>query len=1851
MNRFATTIVVMISLVLAIHENSWATSATATAIDEECWINAIGSATFSSYEVCTKPIVSTTPPECHMVNSGSVALLRNNDFLCSSRSDGSASCSKQVNAAILTNGSHCFVAKAHDYKGFDVTDTYCIEIDNTPRLTITSPSSGEVVEGRFDLTGTVTFRCNPEGDEGSTSYFLNGSPFYKYIKTWDTTDVHFSYNNDDSSVAPLNAAMLDEGDYSIKVRAKAKNGSYKDETVTFIIQNKPEIDISTPSDGEKVEGLFDFTGTVEFKDNPDGYEGSTYYFLDGSPYYKYMNWREGKNISFSYNNDNSKYYLNAATMTNGEHSIKIKAKAMNGAYREESVTYIVDNTPEITIATPNPLELITDDFDFTGTVTFKDNPDGYEGRIFYYLDSSQLFVKYCEGKTVSFSYDADKPAAYNDLYAYLKKRSSGIHTLKLMAVSANNTQAIATVNILICNDNSITDTDGDGITDCMDECPLEYGNAEDGCYHDPLDTGRDPKDPKRDCRVASEKGDPISLYTGNSVESTWDLRFTSPFSGGLIFKRFYNSQSETATPMGYGWTHNYNVRLQMEMTANKSYLLIVDDTGFGRYFSVDSLTGAIDAEFNERTSLTADSDTYIWHREDGRVYTFDADTYRLLYVDDPIGNRQSLTYDTATELLSSVIDEDSGRSLEFSYTDGLVSTIRLFSGSVDGGVQVTYGHDTNGNLITVTYADGSGFVYEYNDIDNGPTVAPFINNMTRKSDVAGNLLATWAYDDQDRCYNNDSGDGQGVTMDYGTTADAVIVTDAYGVSKTYTLAAIDLRQRISGVSDGSGCTTCADEPVRWEYDDDLNVTEIEYANGRIDRFSGFDDRGNAGMEIQAAGSADENTITTTWHPTLNAPLTRTEQSVLSTGNKIITWDYDSDGDEVANADPSFLVHRIIVTGFTHDASGAVVAVESITKFSYEANGRLLGVDGPLSGTGDATGFTYDASTGDLLTMNRPVSGTTTFGDYDAAGRPGMATDANGNSLAYAYDGRGRITTMTRLWDNAVTEFTYTLAGKPDKVTLPNGATLDYEYESVYGRLTGITDALGNTTTYAHDDQGNVIETAYNKPSGTDTFWRGFDYQYPDRPGRLWKQINPDDTWFEYAYDTVGNLNRITDPAGKVTTHGHDLLNRQTSMTQPGSITTGMNYDEQGNLVLVTDAESRTTEYVVDDLGRTVSVISPDTGTTRFAYDTAGNMLSKTDANGIIVSYSYDDEYRLIGISYPDSTQDVTYTYDQGINGKGRLTGMVDVSGDYSYEWDEAGNLIFEEKTIDGVAYTTGYACDAAGLLTEMTYPDGTVVSYGRDDAGNVSLVSIEHDGVTTVLASDIDYLPFGPMQSMTLGNGIGVNRSFDLLYRMTGSVATGIQDKTYGLDLLGNVTGVVDNLDSTRDLAFYYDDLYRLTDADGIFGSLSFDMDDTGNRLSRTTDSLTETYGYTSGTSLLDQITGSGTVDIITDAVGNTTTHGNRIFTYDQNNRLTGVQEDGVTLASYVTSADGRRIKKTVDGNTTVFHYNLQGRLIAESDGQGNPTKLYFYLNGEPLAMVVSQTGDLDGDHDVDGSDLALFLADYGPGCTGSACDSDFNGDGGVDIEDLKIIAAALGHTATGVYYYHNDRLGAPQRMTNASGTIAWAADYLPFGNVNITVETVENNLRFAGQYYDAETSLHYNYHRYYDPIIGRYLNADPIGLGGGINLYAYCQNDPVNHIDPYGLFIGSLISKAGRWVTGQTAQEAYISGKIIDSGVAATLVFDDGTVVPKTTNQYINDALLGLEGYGAVQTASLASITGGAALAGSAPVWLPVGLSGLAGIEIGGFFNDTYERISGQSFGDDIYDWLHPQNQESECK
>ncbi|OGH08156.1 MAG: hypothetical protein A2W22_06240 [Candidatus Levybacteria bacterium RBG_16_35_11] len=168
-------------------------------------------------------------------------------------------------------------------------------------------------------------------------------------------------------------------------------------------------------------------------------------------------------------------------------------------------------------------------------------------------------------------------------------------------------------------------------------------------------------------------------------------------------------------------------------------------------------------------------------------------------------------------------------------------------------------------------------------------------------------------------------------------------------------------------------------------------------------------------------------------------------------------------------------------------------------------------------------------------------------------------------------------------------------------------------------------------------------------------------------------------------------------------------------------------------------------------------------------------------------------------------------------------------------------------------------------------------------------------------------------------------------------------------------------------------------------------------------------------------------------------------------------------LGEYIYNGKGQRADKLISSQNkcTVFHYDQNGLLITESTRTGNIKAEYIYLNGQPLAKIENNN----------------------------------------------------------IYYYHDDHLGTPMVMTDSSGAVVWQGEFKPFGETLSITGSITNNLRFPGQYYDSETGLHQNWWRDYNTMIGRYPEADPIGIGRGINhLYVYSLNNPIIYIDPFGL-------------------------------------------------------------------------------------------------------------------------------------
>ena len=291
---------------------------------------------------------------------------------------------------------------------------------------------------------------------------------------------------------------------------------------------------------------------------------------------------------------------------------------------------------------------------------------------------------------------------------------------------------------------------------------------------------------------------------------------------------------------------------------------------------------------------------------------------------------------------------------------------------------------------------------------------------------------------------------------------------------------------------------------------------------------------------------------------------------------------------------------------------------------------------------------------------------------------------------------------------------------------------------------------------------------------------------------------------------------------------------------------------------------------------------------------------------------------------------------------------------------------------------------------------------------------------------------------------------------------------TYSYDANGNVENITS---SAGNKLYGYDALNRLTeDTQGEQSTQAIVYDRNGNRASHSIDAIVNSYGYITDS---NKLTTDPLGSVEHDAAGNRTSDqgGTRTFEYNNAGRLYKVYEAGQLVATYIYNAQGQRTRKTTNAGTIIYHYDLFGNLVSETTQNGNAVRDYVYMNSVPVAQI-----DTAGTTDT-------------------------------------------------VSYLHTDHLGTPRRATNDAGNVVWSWDSDAFGTTAANEDPDNDgmatiiNLRFAGQYYDAETALHYNYFRYYDPSTGRYVTSDPVGLLAGTNTYAYVGGNPLFYIDPYGLW------------------------------------------------------------------------------------------------------------------------------------
>jgi RHS repeat-associated protein len=179
---------------------------------------------------------------------------------------------------------------------------------------------------------------------------------------------------------------------------------------------------------------------------------------------------------------------------------------------------------------------------------------------------------------------------------------------------------------------------------------------------------------------------------------------------------------------------------------------------------------------------------------------------------------------------------------------------------------------------------------------------------------------------------------------------------------------------------------------------------------------------------------------------------------------------------------------------------------------------------------------------------------------------------------------------------------------------------------------------------------------------------------------------------------------------------------------------------------------------------------------------------------------------------------------------------------------------------------------------------------------------------------------------------------------------------------------------------------------------------------------------------------------------------------------------------------------------------------------------------------------------------------------TVTAVATDNNGASTTSNAALVTITSAPVNSTPQAYYIHTDQLNTPRLITDNNNQAVWRWDnWEPFGNY-ITDEDPSNtgnkftfNLRFPGQYYDSETQTHYNYFRDYDPETGRYIQSDPIGLGGGINTYGYVSGSPMDGYDPYGLLCFDFNAFADQ-IEENRASNMLTLGSLISAGAVGTM-------------------------------------------------------------------------------------------------
>ncbi|PPZ25913.1 DUF4329 domain-containing protein [Escherichia coli] len=830
---------------------------------------------------------------------------------------------------------------------------------------------------------------------------------------------------------------------------------------------------------------------------------------------------------------------------------------------------------------------------------------------------------------------------------------------------------------------------------------------------------------------------------------------------------------------------------------------------------------------------------------------------------------------------------------------------------------------------------------------------------------------------------------------------------------------------------------------------------------------------------------------------------------------------------------------------------------SVTQSQFDAVGRLRA---QTDAAGRTTEYSPDVVTGLITRITTPDGRASAF-YYNHHSQLTSATGPDGLEIRREYDELGRLIQETAP-DGDITRYRYDNphSDLPCATEDATGSRKTMTW-SRYGQLLSFTDCSGYVTRYDHDRFGQM--TAVHREEGLS------QYRAYDSRGQLIAVKDTQGHETRYEYNIAGDLTAVIAPDGSRNGTQYDAWGKAICTTQ-GGLTRSMEYDAAGRVIRLTSENGSHTTFRYDVLDRLIQETGFDGRTQRYHHDLTGKLIRSED-EGLVTHWHYDEADRLTHRTVNGETAE-QWQYDE----RGWLTDISHISEGHRvtvhYGYDEKGRLTGERQTVHHPQteallwqHETRHAYNAQGLanrcipdslpavewltygsgwLAGMKLGDTPLVDFTRDRLHRETLRSFGRYELTTA------YTPAGQLQRQHL-NSLQYDR--DYTWNDNGElirISSPRQTRSYSYSTTGRLTGVhttAANLDIR--IPYATDPAgNRLPDPElHPDSTLSMWPD---NRIARDAHYL---YRYDRHGRLTKK------TDLIPEGVIRTDDERTHRYHYDSQHRLvhyTRTQyEEPLVESRYLYDPLGRRVAKRVwrrerdltgwmslSRKPQVTWYGWDGdRLTTIQNDRTRIQTIYQPGSFTPLIRVETATGELAK---TQRRSLADALQQSGGEDGGSVVfppvlvqmldrlESEILADRvseesrrwlascGLTVEQMQNQMDPVYTPARKIHLYHCDHRGLPLALISTEGTTAWYAEYDEWGN-QLNEENphqLQQLIRLPGQQYDEESGLYYNRHRYYDPLRGRYITQDPIGLKGGWNLYTYPLS-PVNSMDPLGLY------------------------------------------------------------------------------------------------------------------------------------